>query len=354
MHHLKRILSLILICIVLGGTLSGVLLPKDLLAEVHALTWPSWGTEPESTPASDPEASIPSTPPLPPSTGFTLQKPFAQAPGKPNVSIPKLNADRFFIYDTRFEDFLYINCEISKAIYPASTTKLFTTYVALRYLKPDTIVTVGSELSYVASDASVAGFQAGDKVSAEALAYAALLPSGCDASYILAAAAGRAILEDQSASAKKAINAFMDACNRMAEKLGMENTNFVTPDGYHHSKHRISMQAYSIIARLCLEDQTIGNIVCSPKATIRYTNSRGSTRTLELKNTNKNIQPSSEYYNPYAIGLKTGYTSEAGYCLLTAYKIDGRYIIIGVFGCDTASSRFKDTNKLFDAYLPYL
>ena len=354
MHCIKRILCLALVCAALVGALSGTLLFRDLFTEAEALTWPPFTTEPESAPAIQPENSLPQAPTLPPSSGYTLQEPLAQAPGKPNVSIPKLSAKYFFIYDTRMEDFLYINCDPSKSIYPASTTKLFTTYVALQYLKLDTIITAGSELTYVASDTSLAGFKQGDQISVEALAYGALLPSGCDASYILAAAAGRVILADQTATAKSAIDTFMEECNRMATALGMENTNFVTPDGYHHSQHRISLQAYSIIAQLCLEDKTIGKIVRTVSTTFQYTNSKGNVSTATWKNTNKTILPNSEYYNPYTIGMKTGYTTPAGYCLLTAYEIDGRFIIIGIFGCSGINDRFKDANKLFEAYLPYL
>lgn len=348
--HYKRILSLALICAIIIGCQCIITWPTEVNATPFAAS-----TEPDTTPTTSiPDSTIPEPMPLPPSTGFIPQKPLSQAPVKPTVSIPKLSAKRFFIYDTGSEEFLYINCDTEKAIYPASTTKLFTTYVALQYLSPETIVTVGKELSYVASDASAAGFRQGDRVSVEALAYGALLPSGCDASYILAAAAGKVILSDKNATAKSAINAFMEECNRIAKQLGMKNTNLVNPDGYHHKDHRISMQAFAIIGTHCLNNKLIARIVASTKATVTYTNSSGKTRTLQFQNTNHCIHPNTDYYNAYCVGLKTGYTSDAGYCLLTAYEIDGRYILIGIFGCSSSKDRFKDANKLFNAYLPHL
>ena len=50
------------------------------------------------------------------------------------------------------------------------------------------------------------------------------------------------------------------------------------------------------------------------------------------------------------MGLKTGHTSYAGYCLLSAFWIDGRYVIVGVFGCPEYDSRFDDTLTLIDYY----
>ena len=359
--NFKRILCIALICVFMTGCLSSA--PQ--VHETSTSTLPSYSNQPQTvitttdtTPTtSAPETSVTSTEPLillPPSSGFVPQLSVSQTPQKPKVDIPSLSAKQYFIYDTRTQEFLYINCDASKTIYPASTTKLFTTYVALQYLTPNQIITVGNELSYMGSDASTAGFRRGDRVSVEGLAYGALLPSGCDASYILAAAAGKVILKDQNATAKSAIQAFMNECNRMAKELGMGNTNLVTPDGYHHKDHRISMEAFAIIGSLCLNHKLISRIVASTKATITYIGSNGKSCTLQFQNTNKCILPSSSYYNKECIGLKTGYTTPAGYCLLTAYKVDGRYVIIGIFGCASANTRFKDANKLFEVYRPYL
>lgn len=354
--YMMKIISLVLIYAILSGGMQLPMQPIDLSTSATGPT--STATEPSAT-LPEPTEPQPTQPdadpePLPPSSGYTTQLSLSQKPAKPNVAVPKLSAKNFFIYDTRISEFLYINCDADTAIYPASTTKLFTSYVALQYLSPDDIVTVGKELSYVAYDASVAGFQRGDRVSAEALVYGALLPSGCDASYILAAAAGRVILGNENATAKNAISAFMDECNRLAKELGMENTYLVTPDGYHHADHKISMEAFVIIANCCLENALIKKVTTSAEATVTYTNSRGKACTLLFRNTNLTIQPESEYYNVHSIGLKTGFTNAAGYCLLTAYNIDDRYIIVGIFGSRSSSDRFKDTNKLFNAYLPHL
>lgn len=343
--NLKRLFSALLVFALLAG------------AFAHGQSIPISGvdeSQPPSTAVTQP-ASLPDTPaePLPPSAGPTEQQAVFQLPAWKFITLPRLSAKEFFIYDTALEDFLYISDKTDKQLYPASTTKLFTTYVALQHLSKSDVVTVGSELNYVQWDASRVGFQKGDKVTVEALAYGALLPSGCDASYILAAAAGKAILGDKNATARNAIDAFMAECNRLAEKLGMVKTHFVTPDGYHDAQHKISMQGFVIIGKLCLEHKLIGKIVSTVQTTITYTRGGGS-YSKTLKNTNYTIRSDSEYYQENCVGLKTGFTDKAGYCLLTAYKVDGRYILIGVFGCKDSEDRFEDANKLFNTYLPYL
>lgn len=351
---LQKILSLLLVCAICASLFTGCVLITPSLAETNG---PSAATQPSSAatvPATDPADGIEEPTTLPPSASVTIQQAVSQKPCRPQVAIPKLSAKNYFIFDTRLDDFLYVSCDTDKLLYPASITKLFTTYVALQYLDADAIITVGSELSYVAYDASVAGFKKGDRVSVEALVYGALLPSGCDASYILAAAAGKTILGDKNASAKKAIDAFMAACNRLAKELGMEKTNFVTPDGYHDAAHKVSVQAFVIIGKCSLENKVIRKIVAKSSATITYKNSVGNACTKTFTNTNYCIQSDSKYYDSACVGLKTGFTDAAGYCLLTAYKVAGRYILVGIFGCANSKDRFSDANKLIDAYLPYL
>ncbi len=303
-------------------------------------------TEPKPTETTPPATTVPATPPA--------TEPEPTLPKIPASEIPELHAQNAFIYDTRNDHFLYSSTAVEIIVYPASTTKLFTCYVALQYLAPDQVITVGNEVSYIASDASIAGFRKGDVVTVENLIYGALLPSGCDASYILAAAAGRVILENQNAGVNEAVKAFVSECNRQAKALGMVNTNLVNPDGYHHSKHYFSLQALAIVGALALEDEVLARICATDTVTITYKNGDGQSRSATFRNTNQLIQSNSTYYHDLAVGLKTGTTGPAGACLLAAYQVPDGYILVGVFGCNTNEGRFSDANALFDACLPYL
>ena len=326
-------------------------------------TRPSVVPSPPATTKPAPSGPKPSLPLLtepttqPPTEPSTTERPTTAPPTTspagpcvPGLEIPRIDVKNAFIFDTRSMEFLYASKEISTAVYPASTTKLFTTYVALLYLDIAETVTIGSELNYVAADASIAGFAKGDVVTVQNLVYGAMLPSGCDASYVLAAAAGRVLLENPDASAKNAIKAFVKECNRIGQSMGMENTNFANPDGYHKSSHYISLQAMAIIGFLALENEHIANAAATDKVQITYTNAQGESCSRTLQNTNKLIHTNSRYYNAQAVGLKTGTTGAAGACLLAAYRVAGGYILVGIFGDSSNNGRFTDANKLFKAY----
>lgn len=310
-------------------------------------------TQPPTTkpPATKPAATQPPVTIPPVTQPPVTQPPATQPPAtEPQKVFPELTAKTAFVYDSRIDEYLYLSGSKDKSLYPASTTKLFTTYVAMWYLQPDAVLTVGDEIDFISAGATVVDLRKGDRITAEATAKCALLPSGCDASYVLAAAAGRAILADPSVSADAAVGAFMAKVNEWAAQLGMTNTYFVTPDGYHHKDHKISVDSFATIAQCCMEDPLISQIVGTASAQISVTNDQGQMRTIKLKNTNKNLDPKSPYYTDACIGLKTGYTSRAGVCLLGAYRVEGGYLIIGVFGCPTLESRYPDALALFKYY----
>ncbi len=310
-------------------------------------------TKPPIPPVPDPPVTEPTEPPVTEPTEPPVTEPTPTLPKIPASKIPDITAKNAFIFDTRTNHFLYSSADTKKSVYPASITKLFTSYVALQYLQMDDVVTVGSEVNYVASDASVAGFRKGDVVTVSDLIYGALLPSGCDASYILAAAAGRVILGNKDASAKKAVNAFVSECNQLADSMGMTNTNLANPDGYHNSNHYFSLQALAIVGMLALEHADLAQVCNTASITITYKNADGSKCTATFQNTNKLVHSGSQYYHELAVGLKTGTTAAAGACLLAAYRVDGGYILVGVLGCTSNNARFTDANALFRACVPY-
>lgn len=255
-----------------------------------------------------------------------------------------LLAQQYFVYDCQEEKFLTISGGQSERIYPASVTKLFTAYAAMQYLEPEEQITAGDELDQVVWGSSVAEIQKGNVLSAELLVEAMLLPSGNDAAYVIAAAAGRKILSDESASASAAISAFMTHMNQKAQELGMTGTHFANPDGIHSDEHYTTFADLAILGKLSLENPTVLKYAQVSKETV--TLSQGA-EPLEWKNTNALIDPESEYYCPYAMGLKTGQTPRAGSCLLSAFDYEGRKLIIGVFGCPEVEDRFADTLQLF-------
>ena len=74
-----------------------------------------------------------------------------------------------------------------------------------------------------------------------------------------------------------------------------------------------------------------------------------SGETITWYNTNRLLNPESAWYSEHAIGMKTGYTQEAGYCLLAAFQQEEQQILVGIFDADNKLSRYTDAITLFEA-----
>lgn len=253
----------------------------------------------------------------------------------------EMTASHYFVYDLDREEYLILSGQGSERVYPASTTKLFTAYVALRYIAPDQQITIGPELGLVDPESSIAGFQVGDVVTVEQLVAAMMLPSGNDATYALTVNAGRRI-GGANKSPQEAIDLFVQMMNIQVSLVGLQDSHFVTPDGMHAEDHYICLDDMVTIAKLALADPVIASVVDEQKMELPLRN-----RNLKMENTNLLLHTDSEYYCKYAVGLKTGYTSNAGNCLLTVCQQGQRRLLIGVFGCPGEFDRFTETLLLF-------
>lgn len=255
----------------------------------------------------------------------------------------QLLAQQYFVYDCKAGNFLISSGQASERVYPASITKLFTAYVAMEYLQPDTQITADDALDMVAWGSSVAKIKKGDVLTAEQLVEAMMLPSGNDAAYMLACAAGRAMKSNPQLSASAAVQAFMAQMNTKAKDAGMTDTHFVNPDGIHDNSHYTTFADLTILGKLSMENETIMRYAIVPREQVELHG-----ETVNWKNTNALIDPATDYYCPYAIGLKTGQTPSAGSCLLSAFRKDEQELLIGVFGCPEEEDRFDDTLQLFN------
>lgn len=295
---------------------------------------PSDPADTSNTSADTEETTEPTEPPTEPPTWPTYPE------------TREITAQQSFVYDCSTGEFLYISGSQSETVWLASITKIFTAHVALKYLSPEDEITVGDELDMVVWGSSVADLEKGNILTVEMLIEAMMLPSGNDAAYTLAAAAGRVIDGNPELSARAAVNVFMAQMNQEARLQGMLNTHFVNPDGIHDPDHYSSMGDLAILGKLALDWPAI--IRCSTIARDMVTPIEG--RSFAWKNTNALIDPASEYYCRICLGLKTGQTPDAGSCLLSAFDLEGRKIVIGVFGCPETDDRFPDTLQLLQMY----
>ena len=255
-----------------------------------------------------------------------------------------LTATKYFAYDLREEEYLLQVGNGDEKLYPASITKLLTSYVVLQYMKPEAKVTATDALNLVALDSSLAKLEEGDVLTVEQLIAAMMLPSGNDAAQVAAVAAGRAIAENEALDYTEAAKVFVEEMNRQAKALGMENSHFVSPDGYHDDNHYTSMNDLVTLCKTVLKNPTILKYTGMAKSTVTL-----SGRELEWENTNILLDSEKEFYHPNTIGMKTGYTSKAGNCLVSAFFMEDRLLLIGVFGCPAfTDDRYLDTLAIYN------
>lgn len=310
-------------------------------------------TEPVSDPITEPvtEPETQSTkPPAPKPTEPKPTEPWSSQEVTIGEEISGITAKKAFVYDCETRSYLYMKSEADAKLYPASITKLMNVYTALKYLNKDSIVTVDEGmLSIVPGDTSKAGLYKGERLTVENLIKGVLIASGSDAAHILAVFAGRIISGDYNLPAQEAEDVFVAEMNNQAATLGLVNTHFVNCDGYTDYYHYTCMADLTTIASICLDTPLIRDTVSQSQVKMNFVN--GKYRTVIT--TNKLISKNSAYYRKEACGMKTGTTDAAGACLLSVFQVDGRYMIIGVFGCPTYNSRYNNALKLFDIFKSY-
>ena len=257
------------------------------------------------------------------------------------------DGQHIFAYDAAAGEMVWCSTAETDRLYPASITKLYAALVGLMYLEPETVVTAGEELKLVQSDSSRAYLSRGCKITAEMLVEAMLVPSGSDASYVFAAAAGRAIAGDETVSGEDAVAVFIEEMNRQVTALGLQNSHFTNPDGYHDENHYMCPADVAKVAALCWEDPVIAAYMAVQQDSVTFV----SGQTITWYNNNLLMDPTSPYYSASAVGMKTGYTGEAGNCLLAAFRQADKAIIVGIFGSGEKYPRYESAMALFKACL---
>ncbi|CDD02964.1 d D carboxypeptidase [Ruminococcus sp. CAG:382] len=250
----------------------------------------------------------------------------------------EIQANYLVLYDATNDRFLYER-NAEKRCYPASITKLLTALTACDYLSPGDIVTVGNEITMIGQGSSTAFLQVGFQLTFEQLMDSMMIVSGNDAAYVMAVWAGRKMLGTERGSAEAALNAFMERANEKAVNLGMTDTHFTNPDGYHDSNHYTTPRDLAYLCKAALNNPIIAE--SCKKTSVRYMIVSG--QTVNYENTNTFLK---NY--PYATGLKTGTTNEAGFCLAASAYKDGRELVSVIIGAKTTTARFTDAAAIFD------
>jgi len=228
--------------------------------------------------------------------------------------------------------------------FPASLTKIMTCLLALEHGNLNEVLTVSdTALQNLHESGSTADLQVGEQMTLENLLYCTMVSSANEACNVIA--------EYISGS----VEAFVELMNQTAAELGCLGTHFANPHGLHDENHYTTAYDLSLIARKALENSTFRKITGTAEYTVPATNLSAERK---LTTTNKLIlnSSSSGYYYSKASGIKTGFTTPAGRCLISTADNGNIQLLSILLGAETLEDEngnwvqrsFPETINLFE------
>ncbi len=218
--------------------------------------------------------------------------------------------------------------------FPASTTKVLTALVAISYEHDlSKIFKVSSKATMIEPGSSSYYLNPGETISFQDLLYAMLLISANDAANVIAENIAGSIPE------------FVEKMKEYAKSIGAENSHFVNPNGLHSPQHYTTAYDLSLIARQAYQNEMLKKIFSTVEYRITTASMHKKPDWQIIYNINKLLRKNSQYYYPYATGIKTGYTAQAKRCLIASAKKNDIELIAVILSSEDA---FSDAIKLFD------
>ena len=239
---------------------------------------------------------------------------------------------------------------IHERLYPASITKIMTALLVLEAvddgkLAMDTVLTATeSAVGGIPNDASSAGIKAGEQLTVEQLLQCILVVSANEAANILAEAVSGTV------------DGFVALMNQRAKELGCQDTSFMNTNGLQHVDHYSTAWDLYLIAKEAWKNDTFMRLCGIKEVDIPPTNINEKSRKYYTTNYLISTARNADYLYKGANGMKTGSTSDAGYCLVATATRDGRSLISVVLGAERVeredgtkdTQSFSETVRLFN------
>lgn len=221
-------------------------------------------------------------------------------------------------------------------MYPASTTKILTAYVALKYGNLDDIYQVSANAVDQASDSSVCDLKEGDYLTLHQLLYGLMMKSGNDAAI--------AIAEGLSGSVEE----FVKLMNREAAAIGALDSHFANANGLHDEDHYTTVYDMYLFFQEAVKIPEFLELITTTEYTVDYLNGDGISVQQVWVSTNQYLMGTeSAPRGITVIGGKTGTTNAAGYCLvLLSQNQEGQQIVSIVMKADCRLNLYYYMNQL--------
>ena len=237
------------------------------------------------------------------------------------------------VMDLDTDTFLYAK-NITDTHYPASITKIMTTLVALEHAGLDDVIACGEEVYDIEEDSSNLGIQPGEHLTMRQALYGLMLESANDL--------GNAIAVYVAGS----IDGLAQMMNEKAQQLGCVNTHFTNPHGLHSEAHYTCAYDMAKIAQAAYENEAFREIVTTREYSIPPTDIVEEERVFA--NHQKLMQPSSDYFQPWCTGGKTGFTSDAWNTLVTFGEQNGLRLVCVLLRENGADKSYTETTALMN------
>lgn len=266
------------------------------------------------------------------------------------LSDPEISSRAALVMDRNSGQVFYSK-NSDQLVYPASTTKVMTVLLAIEAVENGTVsiydeVTASQNMTYdLVADGSSAGIMVGETMTLENFLYCAMVSSANEACNVIAEYIGGTVSD------------FISMMNTKAKELGCTSTNFTNTHGLPDANHYTTAEDYALIVSEAVSHELFLNFCNVSTVEIPATN---MSQARTLKNSNALICSESmyggKYLYEYAAGIKTGFTSDAGYCLVSTAANNDIELIALVFGGQmytaedgTASyTNFEDSITLYD------
>ena len=254
---------------------------------------------------------------------FTVSKPASYPERTGGQNVPYLSASAVILMDVDSQVVLYEHNPNEKLL-PASTTKIRTAVIALENYPLELVMPAKETIIEATVDASLMRLEVGDRVSARSLLYGLLLNSGADAAETLA----------QNFPGGK--SAFLEKMNEKAKELNLNNTHFVNEVGLDDSNQYTTVLDLARLTTYALKNPTFTEIV---KTREKFVYDATGQKRYYLKNINELLGISG------IDGVKTGYTEQAGECLVTSATQNGHRLLSVVL---RSQDRFLESASLIE------
>lgn len=230
-------------------------------------------------------------------------------------------------------EILYEN-NIDSKVYPASITKIMTATLMLESEKfnPEAKVAMTEEVLDMISGtgSSVSLMVEGEELTQLDLLYQVLMSSYGDSTLLAATTYGGSVEN------------FVAMMNAKAQELGLSGTHYGNPIGLHDDETYTTVRDIYTLTKYALKNETFKTVCETSRhsmTTSLSSRTLSTTNYLQDKNTN--------YYYQYAKGVKTGFTDEAGYCLVSTASYNGYNYMCILMNCSKSTDRFSESANLY-------